>query len=436
VAETARVAILGGSSAFVPGLAAALAGAADRLPRLEVRLQGRDARRVAAVARFCGLHARSRGARHEYVATTAVGEAARGAEVVVNMIRVGGWAGRSHDERFPLAAGLPGDETIGPGGLASALRTVPVVVAAAREVAAVAPGCRFVNLTNPMGILLAALHEAAGIEALGLCELPAVTLARALALVGGREPSNLEADYLGVNHQGWFVRVAAGGEDLLPRIFAAVARAADPRAWPVAAGVMRRIGALPLPYLRLYYHTARETRLLRSRRTSRGAELAALSGELHRHYAETSDPGLPAALRRRDTPWFELALVPALAALLGGAPELLYVSERNRGDLPGLPPGAIVEKRCLLGPEGARIIAFTGAPPVAGGALEPFLAFLRGVAAFEDAALRAALDPSPEPVRAALLLHPLRMSHGQAERLIPLVLQPLAAAGSLARSGP
>ena len=175
------VAILGGSSAFTPAFAAVLARRAPELPALEIRLHGRDPARVAAVARFCQRYAGSRGIDHDYRATTSIRAAATGARVVINQMRIGGWAGRVRDEVFPLAYDLPGDESIGPGGLASAVRSLPVVLHAAKEVLAVAPGAWFLNMTNPMNILLAGLGSVRGLRCFGLCELPRVTLARALS---------------------------------------------------------------------------------------------------------------------------------------------------------------------------------------------------------------------------------------------------------------
>ena len=426
--ERAALAVLGGSSAFTPLLATELARAAAELPPLDVRLHGRSGERLAGVARFCELVADSAGADHRYGWTLSAGEAAGGAQVVLNQVRVGGWAGREHDERFPLARGVPGDETVGPGGLASALRAMPVVLELAREVAAASPGAVFVNLSNPMGILLRGLGRIRGLRTLGLCELPGDTLARALALLpdgGGEGP--LEADYLGLNHQGFFTRVARGGRELLPAVFDAVEALGGRGFFRVDAAVMRRLGALPLPYMRLYYHTEREARALATRPRSRGAELAELSGRLHRHWRTAERPELPPAAAERSMPWIADAVVPALVALLGGPPRLLYVSEPCGGDVPGLPTGAVVEKRGLLDAAGFTALPFTGPAPEEGGPHEPIVAFLRRVAAFEEVAAEAALERSldrrAELVLEALWMHPLELGSETALALAPGVLQ-------------
>lgn len=400
-----RLAVLGGSSAFLPALAEQLARRARDLPALEVRLQGRDRERVESVARFSNLVARRHGAAHAYHATLDVAEAAAGAAVIVNQMRVGGFAGREHDELFPLAFDLPGDETIGPGGLASALRATPVILAAARTCERVAPGAWFVNLSNPMNVLLGGLRQVAGLRSLGLCELPGETLARALALIG-LSPGEVEADYVGINHQGWFVRVRQRGREILPELIEAVAALETDTFFRVEGARLRELGALPLPYLRLYYHREREVRAQRARARSRGRELGELSQGLFAHYASDTSGVLPAELARRSMPWIDDAVLPALLALLGGPACELYVSEENRGHLAWLPDAALVEKRCAVDARGARALALS--PDVRSGAGVPASCreLLGQLVEFERRALAAALAPSAERVAAALRAHP------------------------------
>ncbi|MFH1999824.1 MAG: hypothetical protein ABIK28_09090 [Planctomycetota bacterium] len=416
------LAILGGSSAFTPALAHALAQAARSLPALEIRLHGRNRERLACVARFCNRYARTRSIPHEYSFSTSVREVAEGAMIIINQMRVGGWAGRTRDERFPLAFGLPGDETIGPGGLASAIRAVPIVLAAAERVAEVAPGAWFINMGNPMGILLAGLSALPGIRPLGLCELPAKTLAKACSLIGC-DSEAVEADYLGCNHQGWFVRLAQGQKDLLPTLFDRIDSSCSADFFKVDTTVMREVNALPLPYMRLYYHTARETQKLIGRIESRGQELDDLSTHLYEWYGDSANDSLPDLISKRNLDWFELALVPALIALLGGGKRVLYVSEKNGHDIPGMPAHAIVEKQSMLHPGGTSMIPFKGPQPSKAGAYEPFLQFLRDIAAFEEAALEAALQPNVEKVRKALSLHPMGIDKAKAIEMVPHVLQ-------------
>lgn len=404
------VAILGGSSAWTPLLARALAKQAA-MP-LEVRLLGRDGARTHAVAQVCDAQARRLGAPHRWRAHDDVTTAAAGARVVVNQMRIGGFAARTEDEALPLRYDLPGDETIGVGGLSAAMRSVVPTLAAAAKVAAVAKDCWFVNMANPMGILAHALARAQpALRCIGLCELPEVTLHAGLRLLDLR-PHDLDAaapeqaslDYVGINHQGFFCRAMARGVDQVPAILQAIA-AREPADAPlspfqVRAAAMREFDALPLPYLRLYVHADRA--VAAAKQSSRGATLGALAERLHASYRDDPGADLPAWLAQRPTPWLELALAPALTALLGGAPATLYVSAHNRGSLPFLPDDTIVEQRAEVSAAG-----ITPRPPSAVSLTHPRRnALLRAVATFERAAADAALAPSEGRVRRALDAHP------------------------------
>lgn len=422
-ARQVSLAILGGSSAFTPALAAVLADIARDLPGLEVRLHGRNEERLTWVTQFCNRYCRSRSIPHEYTWSTSIKEAAQGVSIVINQMRIGGWAGRSHDELFPVRFGIPGDETIGPGGLASALRSVPVVLDAARQAAEAAPGAWFVNMGNPMGIVLAGLQKITGLKSFGLCELPSHTLQKACALLG-HTPDDVEADFLGLNHQGWFVHLAKDGQDLLPELFSRIVTEEDRAFFKVEPEVMQSVHALPLPYMRIYYHTEREVNKIKARTQSRGLELNDLSSELYAWYRDDRTGEMPETIQRRDLSWFDLALAPAIKALLGGGEEVLYLSRQNGKDIPGLPASAIVEKRVRLSENGSKWIPFFGPAPEQDGPLEPFLDLLRRIVQFEEAALEAAHNPDEERVIAALRLHPLGIDADAARKMATFVLAP------------
>src|SRR6187431_3825410 len=114
-----------------------------------------------------------------------------GADFVLVQLRIGGQAARLLDETLPLTFGTIGQETTGAGGLAKALRTVPVVLELA-ELARrhAARGAWIVDFTNPVGIVTQALIDA-GHRALGLCNV-AINIQRNLAEHFGVTPDRVE----------------------------------------------------------------------------------------------------------------------------------------------------------------------------------------------------------------------------------------------------
>ncbi len=97
-----------------------------------------DAARLGAIGRVLAEQADGVPGAPAVTVTADLDEALRGADFVFSAIRVGGLAGRAADERVALAEGVLGQETVGAGGIAYGLRTVPVAAHIARRVAAVA----------------------------------------------------------------------------------------------------------------------------------------------------------------------------------------------------------------------------------------------------------------------------------------------------------
>lgn len=413
------IAVLGGSSAFMPSLAAALGGEADDMPDLDVRLVGRNMRRCDAVARFCNLLAQARGWPHRYVGTTNVRSALDGVSVVLNQIRVGGFPARSADIQLALSAGLPGDETIGPSGLASAVRSWPVVARLAHQVEQHAPDAHFVQLGNPMAMLLGGLYAETGLRAFGLCELPLDTICRALGLVTDVDVSLADIEYVGLNHQGWFVRVELDGHDLLPEIFDAIRLLPGFGFFRIEVDRMREYGGLPLHYLRLIMHRERELAKQRAATQDRGAELDALARSLFDVYERAQKADLT-VLGARDMPWNAMTIAPAVRALLGGRATTAFVSSANdafeNADMVEfLPPSAVVERECVIsstGPERPRVTRTQISRAIQRQLVE--------IARFESLGSAAAMRPTLDSVARALEAHPfpIEASIPLAERIL------------------
>ena len=264
-------------------------------------------------------------------------------------------------------------------------------------------------MTNPMSILLYALKAATNREAVGLCELPEVTLERAGRCLG-IDRSEIDADYLGVNHQGFFLSLSHRGNECLSQVI---------EAWNddvIDRSTLRDIGALPLSYMRLYYHREREVRRMTARSVSRGRELEELADHLLKSYDAKLDASTD-LLERRSMPWFEKALAPAIEAAVGGPSVPLFVSTINRGFESRLPSDAVVEVLARI----RKAHPPCGLEPVPtdqAKARPELVAFLERVIRFEKSAAEAALDPTERHIRQALNEHPFELSSADIERLI------------------
>ncbi|MCB5169762.1 6-phospho-beta-glucosidase [Streptomyces bambusae] len=411
-----KLAVVGGGSTYTPELIDGFARLRDTLPIGELVLVDPAADRLELI----GALARRIFARQGHpgtVTTTADLDAGvEGADAVLLQLRVGGQAARQQDETWPLECGCIGQETTGAGGLAKALRTVPVVLDIAEQVRRANPDAWIIDFTNPVGIVTRALLEA-GHKAVGLCNV-AIGFQRKFAALLDLEPGRVHLDHVGLNHLTWELGVRIGGPDgpdVLPQLLArhGDAVAADlhlPRT------LLDRLGAVPSYYLRYFYGHDEVVRELREK-PSRAAEVAAMERELLRLYADPALDEKPELLAKRGGAFYSEAAVDLAAGLLGGGGSpCQVVNTYNNGTLPFLPDDAVIEVQ-------ARIDGPGGPVPLPVPRLDPLYAgLIANVTAYEDLALDAALRGGRDRVFRALLAHPLIGQYAQAEALTDALL--------------
>jgi 6-phospho-beta-glucosidase len=322
------------------------------------------------------------------------------ADAVLLQLRVGGQAARNEDETWPLECGCVGQETTGAGGLAKALRTVPVVLDIAERVRRINPDAWIIDFTNPVGIVTRALLEA-GHRAVGLCNV-AIGFQRRFAQLLDVAPSEVHLEHVGLNHLTWERGVRLGGPDgtdLLPGLLAEHGEsiAADLR---LPRAVLDRLGVVPSYYLRYYYAHDEVVRKLRTS-PSRACEVAAMEKRLLDMYGDPTLDEKPELLASRGGAFYSEAAVDLAASLLrGGGSPVQVVNTYNNGTLPFLPDDAVIEVQ-------ARV-STAGAAPLPVPALDPlYTGLIANVTAYEDLALDAALRGGRDRVFKALLSHPL-----------------------------
>src|SRR5438552_9209679 len=212
-----KVAVVGGGSTYTPELVEGFVTRGDRLPVDELVLLDIDEGRLSVIGALAERMVRRAGWTGTVRATASRDDALEGADFVIVQLRVGGQAARRSDETIPPRFGCIGQETTGPGGFTKALRTVPVVLELAEEMAARgAAGAWMVDFTNPVGIVTQALLDE-GHRAIGLCNV-AIGLQRTLAAHLGVAPGRVELEHVGLNHLSWVRAVHVDGIDVLPAL--------------------------------------------------------------------------------------------------------------------------------------------------------------------------------------------------------------------------
>ncbi len=162
-----KICVVGGGSTYTPELVDGILRRRDRLPASELVLLDPNHERLEIVGRFARRMCEASGSDLQVRWTADAADALAGSEFVVTQLRVGGQEARHRDELAGRAFGLIGQETTGIGGFAKALRTIPVMLAIAREVERSAPGATLVNFTNPAGLITELLRRHTSLRVVG-----------------------------------------------------------------------------------------------------------------------------------------------------------------------------------------------------------------------------------------------------------------------------
>ncbi|MGX1369957.1 6-phospho-beta-glucosidase [Streptomyces canus] len=405
-----KLTVVGGGSTYTPELVDGFARLRDTLPVEELVLVDPAAERLELVGGLARRIFAKQGHDGRIVTTSDLDAGVDGADAVLLQLRVGGQAARQQDETWPLECGCVGQETTGAGGLAKALRTVPVVLDIAERVRRTNPDAWIIDFTNPVGIVTRALLQA-GHKAVGLCNV-AIGFQRKFAGLLGVTPADVHLDHVGLNHLTWETGVRLGGpegEDVLPKLLGEHGEtiAADLH---LPRPLLDRLGVVPSYYLRYFYAHDEVVRELGTK-PSRAAEVAAMERELLEMYGDPALDEKPELLARRGGAYYSEAAVDLAAGLLGGGGSpYQVVNTLNRGTLPFLPADAVIEVPAAVGPGGPSPLAVPDVDPL-------FAGLMASVTAYEDLALTAALRGGRDRVFKALLAHPLVGQYAYAEGL-------------------
>ncbi len=410
-----KLAVVGGGSTYTPELIDGFARLRDTLPVSELVLIDPAVDRLELIGGLARRILARQGHPGRVTTTSDLDAGIAGADAVLLQLRIGGQAARLQDETWPLECGCVGQETTGAGGLAKALRTVPVVLDIAERVRRTNPDAWIIDFTNPVGIVTRALLRA-GHKAVGLCNV-AIGLQRKFAALLDLAPADLHLDHVGLNHLTWELGVRRGGpdgEDLLATLLAehGEAVAGDLR---LPRAVLDRLGVVPSYYLRYFYAHDEVVRELGTK-PSRAADVAAMERELLALYGDPALDEKPALLAKRGGAFYSEAAVDLAASLLGdGGPAVQVVNTYNNGTLPFLPDDAVIEVQARIDRSGAAPLALPRLDPL-------FAGLIAHVSAYEDLALDAALRGGRERVFKALLAHPLvgqfELAEGLTDRLL------------------
>jgi alpha-galactosidase len=345
--------------------------------------------------------------------TTNRRQSLQGADYVFTLVRVGGLEAFAKDIEIPLKYGVDqcvGD-TLGPGGIFYALRTIPVLLDAAADMREVAPDALLINYANPMAMNSWALRRAGGIHSVGLChgvQGGHHQIAMALGLPGE------EVDFIcaGINHQTWYIQVTHKGMDMLPFLLEAFEKHPHlSQTEKVRIDILRRFGYYCTEsngHLSEYVPWYRKRPDELEQWISYDSWINGQTGGYLRHCRERAneyDELYPKYMSGEED------LIPLgnrssehgsyiIESLETGRPYRGHFNVGNYGLIPNLPQGCTVELPCYVDANGISP-AWTGELPI------QCAATCRVSVGVQEMAIEAALTGNRELVKLAVLHDPL-----------------------------
>lgn len=401
-----RLCIVGGGSAYMPGIAYALGAHRETFADATVVLQDIDADALELQRRLTRAILRARGAGDVRIEATLDRVAAiEGATIVLTAFRPGGFEARHLDERIAIDHGIVGQETAGPGGFGMSLRSVPALLEIAGEVQAhAAPGAWLLNYTNPVEIVSEAMHRfGPPIRYLGLCDQTAGE-ERLLSQLLGVPASSIELDTAGVNHMTFTRAVRIDGVDATTRVWdrldGVTPEEVDGPGWWRVIRLFRLLRVIPSLYMQYFLCHEEVLGEMRAAGKTRAEQIMAILPDVvasYRREADAADPHPSMARASEEHGDFAIAVATALRS---GDRHRVILNLPNDGQVTDLPPGAIVETPATI--EGGAVT------PIEQGSLPGEVSGLvRQVAAHAALAAEAAASGDRDLAVRALAIHPL-----------------------------
>ena len=400
-----KVAVIGGGSTYTPELVNGFLERVGCFPLTELWLMDPSPERLAVVGGFAQRMAAAGAAPFQVHLTTDQRGAVRGARYVITQLRVGGMRARREDEYLGRRHGLIGQETTGIGGMAKALRTIPVVLQVAADMRELAPGALLVNFTNPAGLVTEALaRHAPDLPSVGVCNVAITTKMEMLARLPGMnaiDPRRAELDTLGLNHLSWHRGLRVDGQELWPqilaRLLAELRTEADPE-WDPAT--VEALGMIPNYYLQYYYYTGRKLAAQDRWPPSRAEEVMAVEADLLAQYAEPDRNEPPADLLKRGGAYYSTVATQLLNAHYNDLGETHVVNVPHRSAVASWPADWVLEMPCRVDAGGIHPLEVEPLPPACFG-------LVAQAKMYEILTVAAAVDGDRRAAYQALLAHPL-----------------------------
>lgn len=404
--------LLGGGSAYAPGLVQAIMEHNQELELKEIRLYDIDRERLEIVGNLCQKMANNIDFAPKITVAANLEEALNGVDVALNSTRPGGLECRKLDETLPLEFDIPGQETVGPGGFFFALRSTPEALKIGKTLKRLSPKALLLNYTNPTNIVTQALVWE-GVNVMGLCDQSDEDL-EGLAHALGR-PANYSFKSIGLNHATWYSDICFGDSEFsTPE-----SKLSPPDEWDadhklrfeVSAEMSKEQGGgWPNSYLTYYPATGRFTQMWK-REGSRAQKIMDKLDFYYDHFKEEAKKDAPQLKHHRGSAGFGDMAARVIKAIKSEKPEEIVLNlPAPNGETP-FKEGTVYESNVLVSKKG---VVFQAAPEVP----EAYGDLLKQLEDYQLLSAKAAVSKNSQEMAQALAANPLVGDFILAEKML------------------
>jgi len=360
-----KIAIIGGGSAYAPGLINAFIHHADDFAGAELALMDIAAPELDIVARLSRRLVEAAGVDLTISQHTEQQSAIQSADYVLTTFRQGGFEARAQDELVPLKHGIIGQETIGPGGFFFAMRTLPVIQRIVEDIKQFAPGAVLVNYTNPTQIVAEAVTHFSDVPCISICDQTKDDGHKVQEAMG-IQPEHMTLESIGLNHATWSTHFSIDGEDgiaVMNRHFDAVMAHDD-----VSNRVKRQFklardyGRLPNSYLQYYYYREETVEEAKVSPQSRAQVIMEQLPGYYRHFEEQIAADVPKLTQGRGGSIFGDMAVEVMRGLVTQNASIHTLNVPNQSAMPDFASDRVVEVPARLEKSGATPLVQTHLP--------------------------------------------------------------------------
>ena len=418
-----KITVIGGGSTYTPELVNGFLERVSSLPITELWLMDIDKERLDIVGGFAQRMVKAKGAPFKVVLSMNQREAIAGASYVTTQLRVGMMPARRGDEYLGLRHGLIGQETTGVGGMAKALRTIPVILGIAKDIREVAPNALLANFTNPAGLVTEALNRyAPDVPTVGVCNVGITTK---MEIIEGLEKftgTKIDSQHaalktLGLNHLTWHYGFTVEGEEMWPYIFPAYVeelKKEEVPEWDIRT--IETLGMIPNYYLQYFYYTDKKFAEQKKWPPSRAEAVMEIEKDLLREYADPALTEPPADLMKRGGAYYSTLATQLINSHFNDLGQIHVVNVRNNGAVKEWPADWVLELPAQVDGDGIHPLPADPLPASCFGLISQ-------VKMYELLTVEAAVHGDRNAMYQALLTNPLGPSADKIQAVLDDMLE-------------